>query len=127
MTQMLTPVSRKVTFDLIVAYGKATLDENPIHTDRAFAEATEMNGIIAHGTIALNLLWSSIEATVGRPIAAGTTLDVRFVAPVREDEVLTAQGTQSGDSGDGYDVEVITGDGTVVVRGTALLPKECTG
>ncbi len=41
----------------INAYARITDDFNPIHTDPTFAATTPMGGVIAHGTMSLNLIW----------------------------------------------------------------------
>lgn len=117
----LAPVERKIDFATIRLYGEITEDANPIHTDRAFAAATEMGGIIAHGTLSLNLIWQSIRATFGPEAAAGAVLDVRFLAPVREDDVVTAGGERIEGGGRRYRVWVRDRDGREVIGGTLAL------
>ncbi len=117
----------RVDGDRIRAYAEATQDFNPIHLDRAFAEATEMKGIIAHGTMSLNLIWQSLAATFGPEAASRATLEVRFVAPVRERDVVTAGGAPADAGGRVYDVWVKTAAGTPVIEGTAILAPPAPG
>ncbi|WP_372399567.1 MaoC family dehydratase [Azospirillum sp. HJ39] len=105
----------------IRAYAEATQDFNPIHLDRSFAETTGMKGIIAHGTMSLNLIWQSLTATFGSDRAARATLDVRFTAPVRELDVLTSGGVRRNPEGPVFAVWVRNADGIAVIEGTATL------
>lgn len=105
----------------IRAYAEATQDFNPIHLDRAFAERTEMKGIIAHGTMSLNLIWQSLTATFGLAVASRARLDVRFTAPVREHDVLTSGGVRRDQTGAVFTVWVRNAGGTPVIEGTATL------
>lgn len=103
MTDALKTVSKRVDRAAIRLYAEITQDFNPIHVDPEFARQTAMGGIIAHGMLSLNLVWQSLRASLGNEAAAGAVLDVRFVRPVREDDVVTAGGARDGD---GYEVWV---------------------
>ncbi len=111
--------SLKVDDALIRRYAAMTRDGNPLHLDPAFAAATPMGGIIAHGTLLLAPLWQALEQTLGRERLAGIVLDIRFKRPVRPGDVITAGGTRRRD-GRSYDVWVEAADGTRVIEGTAL-------
>lgn len=104
-------------------YADVTGDYNPIHLDPEFAAKTPMSGVIAHGMLSLNLLWQSLQATFGTDRMAGTTLDIRFTKPVREDEWITAGGQRS-ESGSGYQVWVRAEGNNrseIVISGTVTL------
>lgn len=92
MTSNLTPVRLKVTRDLIREYATISDDFNPIHVDPDYAAASPMRGIIAHGTLSLNMIWHAIERTFGKDGAGCVITDVRFRAPVRENDTLDAGG-----------------------------------
>ncbi|MBK9129480.1 MAG: MaoC family dehydratase [Phycisphaerales bacterium] len=72
-----------VRFETILAYAEITGDYNPIHVDPEFAARSPMKGVIAHGTMSMNLLWQSIAATLGEDALRRTVLDVKFVRPVQ--------------------------------------------
>lgn len=103
MSDALKTVSKRVDRAAIRLYAEITHDFNPIHVDPEFARQTAMGGIIAHGMLSLNLVWQSLRASVGDEASAGAVLDVRFVRPVREDDVVTAGGARDGD---GFEVWV---------------------
>lgn len=119
MPQDLQPVSLKITQPRINAYARITCDPNPIHLDADFAAGTEMRGIIAHGTLSLNLLWRALARTFGPDACAGAELDVRFVRPVRVDDVVTAAGTRDVADPTRYSVQVTNQAGEPVITGWA--------
>jgi len=104
-------------------YADVTLDYNPIHLDPEFAARTPLGGVIAHGMLSLSLVWQSLQATFGFHAMPGATLDIRFVRPVRENDTVTAGGTQTDDQGR-YEVWVRAESGNrseIVIAGTATI------
>lgn len=120
MTRTLKPVSLDVSPGSIAAYAEITRDWNPIHLDEEFAKTTRMGGIIAHGTMSLNLIWQSLALSLGAEALSRITLDARFIKPVRPGDQVEAGGEWSADAG-GWNVWVKTGSGEIVISGTALL------
>lgn len=123
MSKNLEPVSLNVTMPTIMAYAELTDDYNPIHVDREFAEKTEMKGIIAHGTMSLNLIWQSLRKSLGNEAVAGTRLNIRFVRPVRENDTVTGGGTAQEGAADTYDVWVRNQKDEPVITGTATVSR----
>lgn len=119
---MLEPITRKIDYDTIVLYGKLTRDDNPIHTDRDFAARTEMGSIIAHGTFSLNLILLSIQKTFGVEVIERAAIDVRFVAPVRENDTVTSGGQLLDAEKSEYEVWVKNQHDEFVIKGTATIP-----
>ena len=114
----LVTVSRTIDRTAIRLYAEVTDDFNPIHVDPEFAATTPMRGIIAHGMLSLNLIWQSLRATYGAAAAEGATLDVRFVRPVRENDVVSASGRLQPGSSAAYDVVVANQNSEPVITGT---------
>ena len=114
----LVTVSRTIDRTAIRLYAEVTDDFNPIHVDPEFAATTPMRGIIAHGMLSLNLVWQSLRATYGAAAAEGATLDVRFVRPVRENDVVSASGRLQPGSSAAYDVVVANQNSEPVIIGT---------
>jgi acyl dehydratase len=107
-------------------YADVTLDYNPIHLDPEFAAKTPLGGVIAHGMLSLSLLWQSLQATFGLASMPGVALDVRFVRPVREDDIVTAGGTKTDAQG-AYEVWVRADSGSrseIVIAGTATIEAQ---
>jgi 3-hydroxybutyryl-CoA dehydratase len=114
----LVTVSKTINRSAIQLYAEITDDFNPIHLDPEFAATTPMRGIIAHGMLSLNLVWQSLRATYGAAAAEGAVLDVRFVRPVRENDVISASGRLQPGSAGAYDVVVTNQKGEPVITGT---------
>jgi len=123
MPNKLEPVSLTVEMPTIMAYADLTDDYNPIHVDREFAEKTEMKGIIAHGTMSLNLIWQSLRKSLGNEALAGTSLNIRFVRPVRENDIVTGGGIEQEGARGTYDVWVRNQKDEPVITGTATVSQ----
>lgn len=119
----LDPLTLRATAAAIRAYADLTGDRNPIHVDPAFAATTAMGGIIAHGTMSLSLLWEALARAVGPDRVARTQLEVRFLAPVRLDDLVTVGGTRRADGAGVYDVWARAG-ATRVIEGIARVPTD---
>lgn len=120
MITELTPATLQIDQPLIDEYAQLTQDFNPLHLDAAFAAQTPMGGIIAHGTLSMNLVWQALEASFGAA-AQGATLDIRFVRPVRVGDTVSARGTADAASAGLYAVWVENQRGEKVIEGTVQL------
>lgn len=80
-----------LTPELFARYAAASGDDNPLHTDPAFAMAAGLDGVIAHGMLVMGLLGRLADrlATPGRL----RDFRVRFKAPTRPGETLRCGGT----------------------------------
>lgn len=122
MTQNLVDVSLTVDQAKIRQYAEITDDFNPIHLDTEFAAKTPMNGVIAHGTMSMNLIWQAITGSFGMDAAKGAELDIRFIRPVRLGDVVTAGGEALSDGDGRFKVWVRNQAGEAVIEGTATIP-----
>lgn len=113
----LVTVSKTIDRSAVRLYAEISNDFNPIHIDPEFAATTPMRCIIAHGMLSLNLVWQSLRATYGDAVE-GAKLDVRFVRPVYEDDVISAGGRQKPGSAGVYEVFVANQKGEPVITGT---------
>lgn len=114
----LEELSLQTNTEMVNAYAALSKDYNPLHVDPEFAAQTVFGGAVAHGAMALDLLLNAIEATIGQP--GGEQLDIRFTAPVKVGERITAGGEKTDD---GFALWVRKDDGTEVLKGTLRL--EC--
>lgn len=121
--QQLPTSTLVVTAEAIRQYAELTQDFNPLHLDAAFAAATPMGSVIAHGTMSINLILQSLAKAFGAASVANVDLDIRFVKPVRVSETLTAGG-QREEGGDArrYTVWVRGPEGDDRLVGVASLP-----
>lgn len=112
----ITPRSMEATAETVAIHAELVKDFNPLHLDEAFAAKTPFGGAIVHGSMMMNLLVDTLERAGGAAFANGK-LSLRFAAPARVGEVLTAGGKPSEDGSGTYDVWVKRSDGTTVVTG----------
>jgi 3-hydroxybutyryl-CoA dehydratase len=115
------PVTRRITQDQLQAYADASGDHNPIHVDPAFAATTPFGGTIAHGMLVLATIAEMMTAAFGEAWLRSGKLDVRFRAPARPGDTITARAQPAGES-DGssrYKVECVSQSGAVLISGTA--------
>ena len=122
----LQPVRLTVDMPAILAYAEVTGDFNPLHVDPVFAATTPMGGVIAHGTLSLNLLWQSIARSFGAAAAARSALDVRFARPVRVGDTVEAGGVETVPGSGRFEVWVRNQEGVAVIEGTAEVPAGST-
>jgi 3-hydroxybutyryl-CoA dehydratase len=114
-------LEKRCDFATILAFAELSDDYNPIHIDRDFAATTEMGGIIAHGPMALGLMWEMLERAFAPERLRALALDVRFRRPVREDDVIRSGGEALAD-GAGFTVWIRNQHDEDVVTG-ALTPR----
>ncbi|WP_329886798.1 MaoC/PaaZ C-terminal domain-containing protein [Pseudoramibacter sp. HA2172] len=99
-----TTLSRTVTETDVVLFAGITGDNNPIHTDRTYAEALPFGSRIAHGLLGAGIatgLWGRMGLVDGSAIAALST-EWQFVGAIKigdtihcEIEVLEAKRSKS--------------------------------
>jgi acyl dehydratase len=77
----------------IAAYAEASGDFNPLHLDPSFATTTQFGGTIVHGMHQFALLNQLLTAAFGEQWPANGRLKVRFRAPARPGDRLTASAT----------------------------------
>jgi 3-hydroxybutyryl-CoA dehydratase len=108
---------------MLSAYADASGDHNPIHIDEAFAKTTPMGGTIAHGMLVLSFIAEMMTAAFGERWLSSGSLDVRFRAPARPGDTVTARATPQ-EPKDGrlrYAVECVSQNGEALITGTAEL------
>ncbi len=116
ISTVIAPLSLKTTEQIVRAHGALVNDFNPLHFDAAFAAGTSFGAPIIHGSLMLNLLTEAIERTDPALIANGR-LELRFMAPARVGETITASGEASERTPETFDVRVTRDDGTEVLSG----------
>lgn len=116
-----TPVIKQLDQAMIDRYAEASGDHNPIHVDLEFAKSTPMAGTIAHGMLVLAALSEMMTAAFGLAWLTGGKLDVRFRAPARPGDRVTAHARLTAEAPDSlkYAVEVVSQSGEMLISGTA--------
>jgi 3-hydroxybutyryl-CoA dehydratase len=115
------PMVRQLTQPMLNAYADASGDHNPIHVDEAFARSTPMGGTIAHGMLVLSFISEMMTAAFGLAWLNAGKLEVRFRAPSRPGDTVTAR-ARPLDPKDGalrYSVECVSQSDEVLISGTA--------
>ena len=84
------PVVKTISQEQIGRYADASGDHNPIHVDEAFARTTPFEGTVAHGMLVLASISEMMVAAFGEAWLTRGRLRVRFRAPARPDDTITA-------------------------------------
>jgi 3-hydroxybutyryl-CoA dehydratase len=116
------PVTRTLTQNMLNAYAGASGDFNPIHIDEAFAKTTLMGGTIAHGMLVLSFISEMMTAEFRTAWLATGTLEVRFRAPARPGDTVTARAKPQASKDETrlrYAVECVSQTDEVLISGTA--------
>ena len=85
--------ARTVTERDIALFGEVSGDINPVHFDETFASATPFKGRIAHGVLAASYISTVLGMELPGPGTIFVGLDIRFKAPVRIGDTVTAMCT----------------------------------
>ena len=117
------PVSRRFDQSRIDAYAAASHDHNPLHVDPAFAAGTPFGGTVAHGMLVLALIGEMMHAAHGDAWLARGRLKVRFKAPTRSGDTVTASAelTKQSDVTVEYSVRCMNQAGEVLIEGRASI------
>ena len=119
------PVVKRLRQEQIGRYADASGDHNPIHVDESFARATPFGGTIAHGMLVLASISEMMAAACGDAWLTGGRLRVRFRAPARPGDTITAsakpQAAREGKP-QSYAVECRNQDDELLISGTAEAP-----
>ena len=83
-------ISKTISDEDIALFAKLSCDHNPVHLDEDYAQDTIFGGRIAHGMLTASL----ISAVIGEQLPGHGTVylkqDLKFLAPVRPGERVTA-------------------------------------
>lgn len=91
-------LSLAVSGDTITDFAGVVGDDNPIHTDPAYAAETMFGGEIAHGMLVASVVSGALARLPGDIVYLSQ--DLRFENPVRPGETVTAEVTVAEDMGD---------------------------
>ena len=124
-----TTVARTITQEQIDAYAAASGDHNPIHVDPAFAAATPFGGTIAHGMLVLALISEAMHAAQGDAWTTRGRMKVRFKAPTRPGDTVTASAALVKETDDAveYAVQCVRQDGETLIEGRASVGPRSAG
>ena len=123
MSAEVQSVVRTLTQAQINAYADASGDHNTIHVDEGYARSTPFEGTIAHGMLVLALIGEMMFGAFGEAWSAGGKLKVRFKAPTRPGDTVTAsaQLTKAAGGVSEYAVQCANQRGEVLIEGRATV------
>jgi 3-oxoacyl-[acyl-carrier protein] reductase len=81
-------LSRTITEADVRRFVEMTGDDNPLHVDRAYAEATSFRDIVVHGMLGASFISTVIGTQLPGPGALWVSQNLEFLAPVRLGDVL---------------------------------------
>ena len=116
--------AKTVTEADVVLFAGVTGDFNPAHVDQAWAETTRFGGRIAHGMLSASFLSTVIAMKLPGPGSIYLEQSLRFTAPVRIGDTVTARVEVVETMPKGrvrLATTVRTHEGTTVVEGEALV------
>ena len=116
--------SKTVTEQDIAMFGEVSGDTNPVHFDEGFALTTPFKGRIAHGVLTASYISTVLGMQMPGPGTIFMGLNIRFKAPVRIGDTVTAACTVREMVPEKrrvtFDCSCRVGD-TVVIEGEALV------
>lgn len=122
-------VRHTITHDDIAAFVALTGDDNPLHVDAAYAARTSLRQPVVHGMLTASFISTLIGKHLPGEGALWYELSIRFLAPVRVGEAVTAAGIVRHKSPAlrvlTLAVEVLGGDDRKVIEGEAKV--RCMG
>lgn len=83
--------SKTVTETDVVIFAGITGDFNPAHIDEAWASGSRFGGRIVHGIFSAGLISAAIGTRLPGPGTIYISQELRFLAPVRIGDTLTAR------------------------------------
>ncbi len=126
MSVEVQPVARALSQDQLHAYAQAAGDHNPIHVDPEFARGTPFGGTIAQGMLVLAIIGEMMYRAFGERWATGGRLKVRFKAPARPGDTVTASAlparSRDGGAAQEYTVQCTNQRGETLIEGRASVP-----
>jgi acyl dehydratase len=117
--------TRTVTRRDIELFTEITGDRNPIHYDREVASNSRFGGIVVQGGVTTGLLNALVAEQLPGPGSVFLQVSWRFLAPVRPNDVITAEATVTSVRDDKpvttLTTRITNQDGRVVLDGTAVV------
>lgn len=118
-------IRRTITEADIVNFAGVSGDFNPLHTDEEYAKTTMFHGRIAHGFFTATLITNVVGNKLPGPGSVYLKQDLRFMAPVRVGDTITAEAEVVEKIEEKQRVRLRTScynqEGKVVLDGEALL------
>jgi 3-hydroxybutyryl-CoA dehydratase len=82
--------TKNISDDDVMLFAKVTGDFNPVHIDEVAASNSQFGGRIAHGMLTAGLISAAIAGKLPGPGSVYLSQTLRFTAPVRIGDTVTA-------------------------------------
>jgi 3-hydroxybutyryl-CoA dehydratase len=89
-------LTKLVSDDDIKAFAQISGDDNPVHMNDEYAKGTLFGGRIAHGILVAGLISAVLGTMLPGPGAIYLSQQLRFLAPVRPGDEVTARAKVTG-------------------------------
>lgn len=103
-------------------------DRNPLHYDEALAARSRFGGLVVQGGVTSGLLNAVVAEDLPGPGSVFLEVAWKFLAPVRPDDVITAEVEVTAARDDKpvttLATRIVNQDGTVVLDGTAVVWRD---
>jgi acyl dehydratase len=117
-------LTRTVAERDIALFTEISGDRNPLHYDEAAAKASRFGAIVVQGGVTTAILNAVVAEELPGPGTVFMNVNWDFLAPVRPGDAITGEVTVVEAREDKpiarLEMRVIRGDGTIVVKGTAI-------
>lgn len=120
---MTASISKTITETDIILFSGVSTDVNPIHIDEEYASATIFKGRVAHGMLSSSLISAVLANKLPGPGTIYMSQNMRFRAPVRPEDTVTATVTVKEVL---VDKKRVILDTTCTVRGNVVIEGEAT-
>ena len=88
---MIRSLTKEITDHDIALFAEVSTDHNPVHLDESYAQDTIFGGRIAHGMLTAGLVSAVIGEQLPGHGAVYLGQSLRFLAPVRPGDIVTAE------------------------------------
>jgi 3-hydroxybutyryl-CoA dehydratase len=82
--------TKSISSEDVMLFAKITGDFNPVHIDEAAASKSQFGGRIAHGMLTAGIISAALAGKLPGPGSIYLSQTLRFTAPVRIDDTVTA-------------------------------------
>lgn len=116
--------AKTISQEEIESFARISGDDNPAHVDAAWAEASMFKGRVAHGVLTAGLISAVLGTKLPGPGTIYLSQSLRWLAPVRPGDHLTATATVREIVAEKNRVildTIVEVDGTTVLTGEALV------
>jgi len=123
-TGMSVTLTKAFTDDDLAMFARISTDDNPLHMNEKFAVRTRAGGRVVHGMVTASLISAIVGTRLPGPGCLWMGQELRFLAPVRVGEVVSAHGVVDGVDRDKQRVRLETTclvAGKTVLEGSALV------